>query len=106
MSAVLPRRPLAGRSDAALVELISDGDEAAFETLVRRYWRELLIYSDRLLGAEGRAEDACQQALLQAWLAQKEHSEQQDHKHEPDGGSLHRGRSEEGKAISDKWQLL
>jgi RNA polymerase sigma factor (sigma-70 family) len=69
VSAVLPRRPLAERSDAVLVELISDGDEEAFEALVRRYWRELLIYSDRLVGAQGRAEDACQQALLQAWLA-------------------------------------
>jgi RNA polymerase sigma factor (sigma-70 family) len=78
MSAVLPRRPLAGRSDAALVELIADGDEEAFETLVRRYWRELLIYSDRLLGAQGRAEDACQQALLQAWLALRAGTEVDD----------------------------
>jgi RNA polymerase sigma factor (sigma-70 family) len=78
VSAVLPRRPLAGRSDAVLVELISDGDEEAFETLVRRYRRELLIYSDRLLGAEGRAEDACQQALLQAWLALRAGTEVDD----------------------------
>jgi RNA polymerase sigma factor (sigma-70 family) len=55
--------------DARLVELARAGDERAFETLVRRYWRELSIHADRLLGAEGRSEDACQQALLQAWLA-------------------------------------
>jgi hypothetical protein len=42
--------------------------------------------------------------LLEPWLAQKNHSEQQDRKRDPDGGSLHRGRSEEVKVAGDKWQ--
>jgi hypothetical protein len=33
--------------------------------------------------------------LLEPWLAQKNYAEQQDHEHDPDGGSVHRGKSEE-----------
>jgi hypothetical protein len=67
LSTVRPLRPLSAQSDARLVELIRAGSERAFDALARRYRRELLIYADRLLGGEGRAEDVVQQALLQAW---------------------------------------
>jgi hypothetical protein len=33
--------------------------------------------------------------LLEPWLAQENYAEQQDHEHDPDGGSVHRGKSEE-----------
>ena len=57
------------QSDDKLVALARAGNERAFETLVRRYRRPLLAYARRLSVSEGRAEDALQQALLQAWIA-------------------------------------
>jgi RNA polymerase sigma factor (sigma-70 family) len=57
------------QSDKRLLELAREGDERAFETVVRRYRRALLRYCRRLGLSEPRAEDAVQQALLQAWLA-------------------------------------
>jgi RNA polymerase sigma factor (sigma-70 family) len=60
---------LSTQSDARLLELAQAGHERAFETLVRRYRRSLLAYCRRLLLSEERAEDALQQALLQAWLS-------------------------------------
>jgi RNA polymerase sigma factor (sigma-70 family) len=75
LSTVRPLRPLSAQSDARLVELIRAGSERAFDALARRYRRELLIYADRLLGGEGRAEDVVQQALLQAWIALDEGAE-------------------------------
>ncbi len=61
--------PLTRQSDDRLVELSRSGDERAFETLVRRHHHELRVYAGRLLGAEGRAEDALQHALMSAWVA-------------------------------------
>jgi RNA polymerase sigma factor (sigma-70 family) len=69
MSPILSLRPLQTQPDAKLIALARDGHERAFEALVRRYRRQLLAYANRLLGAEGRAEDALQHALLQAWIA-------------------------------------
>jgi RNA polymerase sigma factor (sigma-70 family) len=66
------------QSDARLVELVRAGHERAFEALVRRYRRELLAYTGRLLGAEGRAEDALQQALMKAWVALRDGAEIDD----------------------------
>lgn len=59
---------LACQSDDRLVALCRDGHEAAFEAIVRRYRRPLLAYARRLLG-DGRAEDAVQQAFLNAYRA-------------------------------------
>jgi RNA polymerase sigma factor (sigma-70 family) len=75
VSPILPLRRLSTLSDARLVELTRTGNERAFETLVRRYRRQLLVYAGRLLGAEGRAEDALQQALLRAWIALRDGAE-------------------------------
>lgn len=69
MSPNLSLRPLQTQSDAKLVALAREGHERAFEALVRRYRRQLLVYANRLLGAEGRGEDVLQHALLQAWIA-------------------------------------
>ncbi len=73
-----PVRPLQMQSDARLVELVRAGHERAFDALVRRYRRQLLAYAGRLLGAEGRAEDALQQALLKAWIALRDGAEIDD----------------------------
>jgi RNA polymerase sigma factor (sigma-70 family) len=72
---VLPLRRLSSLSDARLVDLARTGNERAFETLVCRYRRQLLVYAGRLLGAEGRAEDALQQALMRAWIALRDGAE-------------------------------
>jgi RNA polymerase sigma factor (sigma-70 family) len=78
MSPVRPLRPLPMQSDARLVELVRAGHERAFDALARRYRRPLLAYAGRLLGAEGRAEDALQQALLKAWIALRDGAEIDD----------------------------
>ncbi len=69
MSPSVSVRLLLTQSDARLVALASDGHERAFEALVQRYRRPLLRYCRRLLLPDERAEDALQQALMQAWLA-------------------------------------
>ncbi len=69
MSPSVTVRLLATQSDARLVELAGRGHERAFEALVQRYRRPLLGYCRRVLLPEARAEDALQQALLQAWIA-------------------------------------
>jgi RNA polymerase sigma factor (sigma-70 family) len=56
------------QSDERLAELASAGREEAFETLVRRYRRSLVRSCRRVL-PDDRAEDAVQQALLDAHQA-------------------------------------
>jgi RNA polymerase sigma factor (sigma-70 family) len=58
------------QSDARLVDLVRAGNDRAFEAIVLRYQRSLLRHCRRLLPA-GRAEDAVQQALLQAFAAMR-----------------------------------
>jgi RNA polymerase sigma factor (sigma-70 family) len=69
MSPSVSARLLRTQSDARLVAFAHAGHERAFEALVRRYRGQLLGYCRRLLLSEERAEDALQQALMQAWLA-------------------------------------
>ena len=69
MSPSVSVRLLLTQSDARLVSFAHAGHERAFEALVQRYRRPLLGYCRRLLLSQERAEDALQQALLQAWLA-------------------------------------
>ncbi len=69
MSPSVSVRLLLSQSDARLVAFARAGHERAFEALVQRYRRQLHSYCRRLLLSDERAEDALQQALLQAWLA-------------------------------------
>jgi RNA polymerase sigma factor (sigma-70 family) len=62
-------RFLKTQPDSKLIELARGGHERAFEALVQRYRRPLLRYCRRLSTSDGAAEDALQQALLQAWVA-------------------------------------
>ena len=55
-------------SDERLVALTRAGSERAFAEITRRYQRPLRAYCSRLVGPE-RAQDAVQQALLQAFLS-------------------------------------
>jgi RNA polymerase sigma factor (sigma-70 family) len=59
---------LATQSDDRLVDLVRAGSEPAFDAIVSRYRGPLLRYCGALLGA-GRAEDAVQQALVNAYNA-------------------------------------
>jgi RNA polymerase sigma factor (sigma-70 family) len=56
------------QSDERLVALARGGHERAFEALIERYRKPLLRHVRRVL-PEARAEDALQQAFLNAWTA-------------------------------------
>lgn len=53
--------------DALLATRAGEGDEAAFETLVRRHSPVLLSLAHRLLGSRSDAEDAVQDGFVSAW---------------------------------------
>ena len=63
------QRKLGVLSDEALLALVRDGDERAFETLVVRYRKPLRNYCVRLGIAVDAADDVIQQVMLEAWLA-------------------------------------
>lgn len=74
--AVEPRTPGNDRRDDAepvappedmLVARAAEGDDGAFEILVRRHTAELLALARRILGRRAEAEDAVQDALVNAW---------------------------------------
>jgi RNA polymerase sigma factor (sigma-70 family) len=56
-------------SDERLIVLVGEGDERAFEELADRYREPLLRYCRRLSLTPLAAEDALQQALVDAWTA-------------------------------------
>jgi RNA polymerase sigma factor (sigma-70 family) len=67
----LARQPiLSSQSDERLVDLVRAGCDPAFEAIVARYRRPLLRYCSRLLPEE-RAEDAVQQAFINAYRSIK-----------------------------------
>jgi RNA polymerase sigma factor (sigma-70 family) len=78
MSPSVSVRLLLTQSDARLAEYARSGHERAFEALVHRYRRRLHAYCRRLLLSDERAEDALQQALLQAWMALRDGTEVRD----------------------------
>jgi len=53
-------------SDGTLVARARQGDAAAFEALVRRHYRAAYVVALAVLGARADAEDACQDAWIQA----------------------------------------
>ena len=75
--AVLPptevarRGPLDGRSDSEIIRAILDGDSNASEELVRRYWNDCARAALIVIGDQGYAEDAAQEAFISALGALK-----------------------------------
>jgi RNA polymerase sigma-70 factor, ECF subfamily len=61
----------AGATDdeASLAQQARQGDESAFETLVRRYQRRILAYCRRMTGPAGPAEDLAQEVFVKLYLA-------------------------------------
>ena len=68
MTPIISTTILRTQSDERLVVLAKDGHERAFEALVERYRKPLHRHVRRLL-PEARAEDAVQQAFINAWTA-------------------------------------
>src|SRR4051794_1412597 len=68
MSPLLSHAILRAQSDERLIDLAREGHERAFEALVERYRRPLHRHVRKLL-PEARAEDAVQQAFINAWTA-------------------------------------
>ncbi|MEK8171705.1 RNA polymerase sigma factor [Streptomyces sp. M19] len=54
-------------ADGLLAARAAEGDDAAFEVLVRRHSAVLLQLATRLLGSAAEAEDAVQDAFVSAW---------------------------------------
>src|SRR5262249_36530437 len=63
-------------SDECLLALVREGDEVAFAAIVERYAPLLLRRARRIVGDE--AQDAVQQALINAWSALRGGSEVRD----------------------------
>jgi len=59
--------PLRASDDLAIVRRMADGDTDALAELYDRYAALLLALTRRILGAAGEAEEALQEAFLQAW---------------------------------------
>jgi RNA polymerase sigma factor (sigma-70 family) len=55
--------------DSRLLALVSRGDAAAFESIVRRYTPQLAGYCRRLGMSDHATEDILQQSYLKAWIA-------------------------------------
>jgi RNA polymerase sigma factor (sigma-70 family) len=68
MSPLLSHAILRAQTDERLIELAREGHERAFEALVERYNKPLHRHVGKLL-PEARAEDAVQQAFINAWTA-------------------------------------
>jgi RNA polymerase sigma-70 factor (ECF subfamily) len=67
MNKPLPRTSYAEASDAELARLVAGGDQAAFEAVMRRYNRALYRTARAILRDDAEAEDALQEAYLQAY---------------------------------------
>jgi len=57
--------------DESLVKKFNEGDESAFERIVRQYSAEVAVLANRLLGWPGEVDDVTQDVFLAAYLGLK-----------------------------------
>jgi RNA polymerase sigma-70 factor (ECF subfamily) len=69
MQAAIPDNDNDNGSDAALCQRVVNGEQAAFASLMRRYNRRLYRVARSILRDDAEAEDALQDAYLQAYRA-------------------------------------
>ena len=69
MAKAKTQKPLSEQSDEELVRRYRAGEDAAFETLVDRYRKELFPFLMRFVGRRAAAEDVFQEAFLQVHLS-------------------------------------
>jgi len=67
MTKTLPRVGYADEPDVELARRVAQGDQAAFEALMRRYNRALFRTARAILRDDAEAEDALQEAYLQVY---------------------------------------
>jgi RNA polymerase sigma-70 factor, ECF subfamily len=60
------------RDDEDLARRVAQGDRAAVEALLHRYWQPLIRYASRVLDDEAGAEDVVQDAFLRVWTRRAE----------------------------------
>lgn len=61
-----PRTP-AELADEGLMERIRDGDAAALDALIKRYWDVVVAYARQILGDPAAAADTAQQTFIKVW---------------------------------------
>lgn len=54
-------------TDAALLILLKDSDSCAFETIYRRYWRQLFVSVYRQIGSKEDTKEIVQDLMLSLW---------------------------------------
>src|SRR4030095_15274902 len=67
MNKSLPRVAYADEPDVELARSVAQGDQAAFEALMRKHNRALFRTARAILRDDAEAEDALQEAYLQAY---------------------------------------
>ncbi len=79
-------------TDEQLVVRAQEGDQRAFELLVRKYQHKIVQLVARLVG-EGDAPDVAQETLIKAWRALKGRNQKSP------AGAVRRGRPGRGSSV-------
>jgi RNA polymerase sigma-70 factor (ECF subfamily) len=61
-------QPQTADTETSLIEQAQNGDRNAFGELVRRHYQGVVLVVYRMCGDTGLAEDAAQEAFIQAWV--------------------------------------
>lgn len=61
------RPPIDDEQSELLMKRVSEGDESAFDEMLRLWWPEIARYAGRLVGAPAAGEDIAQQTFLRVW---------------------------------------
>lgn len=59
---------IVNHSDNELVELLQNGNQNAYETIYKKYWRSLFGYVYQLVGSKEDAEEVLHDLMLSLWI--------------------------------------